>query len=810
MKNIKALYLTRAILLMLGLFGISGISKAQHSIFNCPDGSYNIEQLKAQGWTIDANVSSDASGVLLNKRNIVSPVYEQHDNLVLTLDYGTVGSWEAYGMVSILNATTDEVIFAAPRFSVESYAWRKGQTIQLGNATTKFKLKIENTGEGLQIANFSLQGLLSTTRVEVDKRTLDFGSIKQNTSKVLTLALTPFFLKSDLTISSDNPAFAVTPISIANGTTTVQEITVKFLPTLAQAYSGNITIVGTDINETISLTGTGLDKNAPTLIPSIKNLDFGVVGKDNTRQLSFMVSPSNLTGDLTIASLNEYFTVSPQSIPANTIVPTLVTVTFLPKAVQSYSGEIHITGTNIDEKVILSGTGYVAVLPPLTVAEALVQGVGAGGTVSGYILGYLSSPDGPINTYSKYNIAIADASGEKDYTKMFVVRLTTDDQRKFAATTASNIGKQVTVSGPFVNTPSTKNHLGIDVNALISIEYSTPPIIVSNPSVTVNHSSLSFGEVEKGKKKELVLTVTPADLDGELQIVSDNGAFLPSSSTVSGSWEQTITIAFTPNREGDIIGHISLSGKGINHTIAVSGKGVASAPDVVVEKSTLAFGDVELKVAKELTVTLTPSDLKGDLTITSNNAAFAVSLSKITAETTETQTLTVTFTPVAEIDYTGEISVVGTGINKTIMLSGKGVLLPVIITSEQSLTFGRVAIGTPSTKKVKITVANLKENVQLVPSNNSFSVSPAVITKDLSGEQEVSITVTPKQSGDITADIDVMYAGQKVKTITSSAVGFQPTAIDFGTTTQLDFEAVAINSSKTLTFNVTPSHINGS
>ncbi|MEG1837764.1 MAG: hypothetical protein RR220_00525, partial [Bacteroidaceae bacterium] len=168
------------------------------------------------------------------------------------------------------------------------------------------------------------------------------------------------------------------------------------------------------------------------------------------------------------------------------------------------------------------------------------------------------------------------------------------------------------------------------------------------------------------------------------------------------------------------------------------------------------------------------------------------------------------FTPVAEIDYTGEISVVGTGINKTIMLSGKGVLLPVIITSEQSLTFGRVAIGTPSTKKVKITVANLKENVQLVPSNNSFSVSPAVITKDLSGEQEVSITVTPKQSGDITADIDVMYAGQKVKTITSSAVGFQPTAIDFGTTTQLDFEAVAINSSKTLTFNVTPSHINGS
>ncbi len=97
----------------------------------------------------------------------------------------------------------------------------------------------------------------------------------------------------------------------------------------------------------------------------------------------------------------------------------------------------------------------------------------------------------------------------------------------------------------------------------------------------------------------------------------------------------------------------------------------ASSPHADVSETALAFGDVEVAQTKQMTFTVTPANLTGDLTLSSDNAKYTVSPTSIAQATTTAQTITVTAAPTAlNDDMDGEITISGGGItSQTVSLS---------------------------------------------------------------------------------------------------------------------------------------------
>jgi len=106
--------------------------------------------------------------------------------------------------------------------------------------------------------------------------------------------------------------------------------------------------------------------------------------------------------------------------------------------------------------------------------------------------------------------------------------------------------------------------------------------------------------------------------------------------------------------------------------ILLKGTRKSSDPSASLSTTSLDFGKVTIGETKELTFTVTPSNLTGDLTIASNNAKYIVSPTSIAQATTTATTITVTASPTAESDnMDGIITISGGGLaaNKTVTLT---------------------------------------------------------------------------------------------------------------------------------------------
>ena len=97
-----------------------------------------------------------------------------------------------------------------------------------------------------------------------------------------------------------------------------------------------------------------------------------------------------------------------------------------------------------------------------------------------------------------------------------------------------------------------------------------------------------------------------------------------------------------------------------------------TAPSVTLSTEALAFGEVEVGKTKDLTFTVTPANLTGNLTIASNNENYTVSPTSIAQDATGAQTITVTAAPTAwNDDMNGTITISGGGLtpSKTVTLT---------------------------------------------------------------------------------------------------------------------------------------------
>lgn len=186
----------------------------------------------------------------------------------------------------------------------------------------------------------------------------------------------------------------------------------------------------------------------------------------------------------------------------------------------------------------------------------------------------------------------------------------------------------------------------------------TPSITWSNySSITITITARTFGGPSNTQKKISVMQGTT-----ELNSYSPGGTSLVASSALSispSTGKLTITCA----------GASSSKGSGVSEIVI---KGVPSSPIAALSTTSLAFGRVKAGASKNLTFTVTPANLTGDLTIASNNDKYTVSPTSIAKATTTAQTITVTAAPEAvDNDMTGEISISGGGLSesKTVSLS---------------------------------------------------------------------------------------------------------------------------------------------
>ena len=172
------------------------------------------------------------------------------------------------------------------------------------------------------------------------------------------------------------------------------------------------------------------------------------------------------------------------------------------------------------------------------------------------------------------------------------------------------------------------------------------------------HTSLSFTYTVAtyGGGTDHPLTIRILDASTDEVLVEKTTATPTSSSYISTD---------SPLSLGDIYVNFKIqlyapSGKGIRlRNYSITGT-PSSAPAITVSKSSLSFGEVEATSNKEMTFTVTPSNLTAGLTLSTNNDLYTVSPKSIASNATGAQTITVTANPTSvKDDMDGKVIISG-------------------------------------------------------------------------------------------------------------------------------------------------------
>lgn len=205
-----------------------------------------------------------------------------------------------------------------------------------------------------------------TTNISTTSNALNFSLAGANLTNEVSLEVAaPFSISA-----TENGTYGTTLTIPAANFSSNQTVYVRFSPTIAQEYTGSITINSTGATEkNVTLNGNGFDPTAPIVTPSITNLTFtGVpVGGESAIQ-TYTITANNLTADVNITAPTGFVvsadgTTFSNSITVSSSDPALATgktisVKYLPTSVATVTGNItHSTTGGTTENVAVSGSG---------------------------------------------------------------------------------------------------------------------------------------------------------------------------------------------------------------------------------------------------------------------------------------------------------------------------------------------------------------------------------------------------------------------------------------------------------------------
>jgi Abnormal spindle-like microcephaly-assoc'd, ASPM-SPD-2-Hydin len=229
---------------------------------------------------------------------------------------------------------------------------------------------------------------------------------------------------------------------------------------------------------------------------------------------------------------------------------------------------------------------------------------------------------------------------------------------------------------------------------LSSLTLVTPaksPHPVASPTITVDPSTLPFGNTNLGSSNVQFVTVSNTGSSnlvisqstasgGEFSIFGPDAPF-----TIAAGQSSRFVIRFAPTMAGGATGNISLVSNAENSptAIALSGNGLTSPPAITVAPPSLTFGDVYVGASSARAVTISNTGsvglVIGQATITGNEFSISGLTAPLTIASGESKSFNVSLLPAAAGNFTGNITLVGNGANfpaTTIALAGSGVQPP--------------------------------------------------------------------------------------------------------------------------------------
>ena len=217
-------------------------------------------------------------------------------------------------------------------------------------------------------------GAANTPQLTVNPTSLSFTGATTGQTYTKTFTVSGANLTGNVTISSSNNAFTVSPSTLTAAQAQAgATVTVTYAPTTAGTHSGNITVASSGAtSKTVTVSGSA---TAPTPVLTVNptSLSFSgcVTGQSYTQ--TFTVSATNVTGSVNISSNNARFTVSPSTLTAaQAMAGATITVTYSPTAAGTHTGTISVTSTGATTKTV-SVSGTATSTPTMTVTPSTLN-----------------------------------------------------------------------------------------------------------------------------------------------------------------------------------------------------------------------------------------------------------------------------------------------------------------------------------------------------------------------------------------------------------------------------------------------------
>lgn len=340
------------------------------------------------------------------------------------------------------------------------------------------------------------------------------------------------------------------------------------------------------------------------------------------------------------------------------------------------------------------------------------------------------------------------------------------------------------------------------------------------PMVTLNPTTLDFGDVEVNTTKTLSFTVTPSALTGDLAVALTEGATgytvdvtsIPQATTTA----VTVNVTFAPTEVTMYWGGIKISGGGLikNAVVALNSNVYnPTAPRIETSVKTLNFGDVAAGATKEMTLVVTPHNLTKLITLASTDPSFTVTPAYIEPNAAAT-TVTVRFAPTKAAEYEATLSISGgdfgewESVGVSLFGKGTGAGIPTINITPAKLAFSAVFPGEPVEQSVTVNANDLAADMTIAISgaNAALFTFDAEYMNNRTGGT-LYITYTPNALGTHSATLTIT-AGSIVKTVALSGTATSTNApVITLSAIKLDFTSSANVPSAAQTLTVTTAHI---
>ncbi len=709
-------------------------------------------------------------------------------------------------------------------------------------------LNVYCTSDGLnESLNVDYTGIVD---ISVAPTSLSFGDVQvDNSSSMQSFLITGANLASGESVTITAP----TGFKVSIGTTYTQsivltensgefddDINVKFMPTSAGSYSGNIVISGTHIvTKNVAVTGTGVE---PVITTTPTTLSFGNVVTGQTAEQSYTLTGSNLVDDITVTAPAGYeVSLSSGSGFASSVVATQISgsvnttiyVKFAPTAEQAYNDAVSNESTDATTKyVAVTGTGVAPATPIITTSLSSIDfgNVQTGSdsiktfTIEGSDLteditivvagsNFETSTDG--TTFGTSNIVLSQTSGTVAQKTIYVKFSPDAVQTYIGSVTNSSTGASQVV-------------IGLSGNGI-------------TPAISVTPTTLAFNNVEVGSSSEMSYALIGSNLTNDVTVTAPTGyqvsltsgsGFASSvvATQISGSVNATIYVKFAPTAEQAYTGNITNESAGATtQNVAVTGTGVvAGTPTITTSLSSVDFGDVQVDSTSVQSYTIEGSNLTDDITITVTGSGFEISEDGITfgtsnivlsqnSGTVAQKTIYVKFSPDAVQVFTGVISNASTGATQVdVALSGNGVQ-PTIAVTPVNLDFSDVEVGATAELSYVLTASNLVENVEItapagyeVSEQSGAGFASSISVEPINGSVNMPIYVkfSPITETSYTGNISNESTGATTQNVAISGNGVAVgTSVITANTANLDFGEVALDSSVVLTYTILGSNL---